>query len=51
MNILNDEDIYDFGRAEIDKFEERLNDCERRNKALRERIALLQAEVKAKIGR
>ena len=48
MNILNDEDIYDFGRAEIDKFEERLNDCERRNKALRERIVVLQTEVKAK---
>ena len=48
MTILNDEDIYDFGRAELDKFEERINDCERRNKALRERIALLQAEVKAK---
>ena len=48
MNILNDEDIYDFGRAEIDKFEERINDCERRNKALLERLVLLQAEVKAK---
>ena len=39
MSILDDDDIYDFGRAELDKMEERLNECKLLNKALREKLA------------